>query len=108
MAADVLVADPDGDRPGDPVDLEQQDVERVRALPAQPLAGVVLSPDVIRAQGIDDAGVLGREVVGDLGPGADPDAVRLRDAAVLKQRPRWRLLVRPDALLEGAPELRMV
>ena len=48
------------------------------------------------------------EVVGDLGPGAEPDAVGLGDAAVLEQRPRRRLLVGPDALLERAAQLRVV
>ena len=48
------------------------------------------------------------EVVGDLGPGADPDPVGLRDAAVLEQRPRRRLLVGPDALLERAAQLGVV
>ena len=59
-------------------------------------------------EGLDDAVVVGREVVGDLGPGADPDAVGLRDAAVLDQRPRRRLLVGPDALLERAAQLGVV
>ena len=44
----------------------------------------------------------------DLGPGADPDPVGLRDAAVLDQRPRRRLLVGPDALLERAAQLGVV
>ena len=48
------------------------------------------------------------EVVGDLGPGADPDPVGLRDAAVLEQRARRRLLVGPDALLERAAQLGVV
>ena len=47
-------------------------------------------------------------MVGDLGPGADPHPVGLRDPAVLEQRPRRRLLVGPDTLLEGAPKLGMV
>ena len=50
----------------------------------------------------------GREVVGDLGPGPDPHSVGLRDPAVLKQRARRRLLVGPDTLLEGAPQLGVV
>ena len=50
----------------------------------------------------------GVEVVGDLGPGADPHPVGLRDPAVLEQRARRRLLVGPDALLEGAPQLGVV
>ena len=48
------------------------------------------------------------EVVGDLGPGADPHAVGLGDAAVLDQRPRRRLLVGPDTLLERAAQLGVV
>jgi hypothetical protein len=47
-------------------------------------------------------------VVGDFGPGAQTDPVRLRDAAVLDQRPRGRLLVGPDTLLERATQLGMV
>ena len=42
---------------------------------------------------------------GHLGPGADPHAVGLRDAAVADQRVRRRLAVGPHALLEGAPQL---
>ena len=48
------------------------------------------------------------DVVGDLGPGAQADAVGLGDAAVLEQRFRRRLLVGPDALLERAAQLRVV
>ena len=59
-------------------------------------------------QRLDHPVVLGREVVGDLRPGADPDPVGLGDAAVLEQSPRGRLLVGPDALLEGAAKLGMV
>ena len=44
----------------------------------------------------------------DLGPGAQPDPVGLGDAAVLEQRPRRRLLVGPDTLLEGAAQLGVV
>ena len=47
-------------------------------------------------------------MVGDLGPAAQPDPVGLGDAAVLDQRAGRRLLVGPDALLEGAPQLRMM
>ena len=53
-------------------------------------------------------GIVGRPVVGHLGPGADPHAVGLRDAAVLQEGAGRRLLVRPDALLEGAAQLGMV
>ncbi len=58
-----------------------------------------------RRQRLDYAVIVGREVIGDLGPGPDPDPVGLRNAAVLEQRPRGRLLVGPDALLEGATKL---
>ena len=108
VAAVVLVADADRDRPRDPVDPQQQHVERVAPLPAQALARVVGRPDVEGARPVDDPRVVGLEVVGDLGPGADADAVGLRDAAVLQQGPRRRLLVGPDALLERAPQLRVV
>jgi hypothetical protein len=47
-------------------------------------------------------------VVGHLGPGPDPDAVRLRDPAVLDQGPRGRLLIGPDAFLERAAQLGVV
>ena len=47
-------------------------------------------------------------MVGHLGPGAQPDAVGLGDATVLDQGLRRRLLVGPDALLEGATQLRVV
>ena len=49
-----------------------------------------------------------RDVVGHFGPGAQPDAVGLGDAAVLDQRLRRRLLVGPDALLERAAQLGVV
>src|SRR5829696_2975923 len=77
-------------------------------LPGKPLVGVVGGPDVEWAQGLDDPVILGREVVGDLGPGPDPDPVGLGDAAVLEQRPRRRFLVRPDPLLERPAELGMM
>ena len=41
----------------------------------------------------------------DFGPGAQPDTVGLGDATVLDQGLRRRLLVGPDALLEGATQL---
>ena len=47
-------------------------------------------------------------MIGDFGPGAQADAVGLGDAAVLDQRPRRRLLVGPDTLLEGASQLGVV
>jgi len=47
-------------------------------------------------------------VVGDLGPGADADAVRLRDAAVARQRVGGRLGIGPHALLESAAQLGLV
>ena len=47
-------------------------------------------------------------MVGHLGPAAQPDAVGLRDAAVLEQRRGRRLLVGPDALLERAAQLRVM
>ena len=63
---------------------------------------------MVGRQRLDHTVVVGGEVIGDLGPGADPDPVGLRDAAVLEQRPRGRLLVGPDALLESATELRVM
>ena len=53
-------------------------------------------------------GSLGLEVVGDLRPGADAHAIGLRDAAVLQQGPRRRLLVGPHALLERPAKLGVV
>ena len=107
-AAVVLVADPDRDRARDAVDPQQQDVQRVAPLPVEPLLGVVGGPDVEGREAVDDARVGDRDVVGDLGPGAQADAVGLGDAAVLDQRPRRRLLVGPDTLLEGAAQLGVV
>src|SRR3954452_14364519 len=104
----VLVLDPHGDRARDSVYPEQEDVQRMTALPRQSLLCVVGRPDVEGRQRLDHPMVVGREVIGDLGPGADPNPVGLRDAAVLEQRPRGRLLVGPDALLEGTTQLRVV
>src|SRR5215207_7230555 len=78
------------------------------ALPAQPLLRVVLRPHVVGRERVDDPRIVGLEVIGDLGPGADPDPVGLRDAAVLKQGTRRRLLVGPYTLLERAAQLGMV
>ena len=47
-------------------------------------------------------------VLVDLGPGADPDPVGLRDAAVLDQRLGRRLAVGPHAFLERAAQLGVV
>jgi hypothetical protein len=87
---------------------EEQDVQRMGPLPREPLLGVIGGPDVEGRERLDHAVIVGREVIGDLGPAADPHPVGLRDAAVLEQRPRGRLLVGPDALLEGAAKLGMV
>ena len=43
-------------------------------------------------------------MTGDLGPGADADAIGLRDAAVARQRVQRRVAVRPHALLERAAQ----
>ena len=70
---------------------------------------VVGRPHVERRHtALDHAVVIGGEVIGDLGPGSDPYTVGLGDAPVLEQRPRGRLLVGPDALLEGATKLWMM
>src|SRR3954447_8586849 len=47
-AAEVLVADLDRHRPRDPVGAQQDHVERMAALPPQPLLGVVRGPYVVR------------------------------------------------------------
>ena len=74
-------------------------------LPVQPLLGVVGGPDVVRRQRVDGPRI-GDQVAGrNLGPGTDPDAVGLGDAAVLDERLGRRLVLRPDALLERAAEL---
>ena len=104
----VLGADLDGDGAGDAVHPQQQDVQGVAALPVESLLGVVRSPDVEGRELVDDTWIVDSHVVGHLGPAAQPHAVGLRDAAVLEQRPRWRLIVGPDPLLEGAAQLRMV
>ena len=80
----------------------------VAPLPVQPLLGVVGGPDVEGGELIDDARVVDREVVGHLGPAAQANPVGLWDASVLEQRPRRWVLIGPDALLEGSPQLRVV
>jgi hypothetical protein len=80
-------------------------VERVTALPAQPLARVVRAPDVVGRQRVDAARVGDQVARRDLRPRPDPHAVGLRDAAILRQRPGRRLAVGPDALLERARQL---
>src|SRR5919198_5419507 len=107
-AAVILVADADGDRARDPVDPQEQDVKRIAALPAQALVSVVLRPHVEGGEAVDDARVARLEVVGHLRPRADAHPIGLRDAAVLEQRPRRRLLVRPHPLLERAAQLGVV
>src|SRR3954454_6233581 len=107
-AAVVLVADADRDRARDPVDPQQQHVQRVTPLPGEPLFGVVRRPDVIRRKRVEAAAVVDRHMVDDFGPGAQENAVGLGDAAVLEQRFRRRLLVGPDTLLERAAQLRVV
>ena len=106
--AGVVTAHADRDRPRDAVRAQEHDVERVARLPAQALLRVVRRPDVERRELADDARVGDREVAGDLGPGADADAVRLRDAAVARERAGGRVAVGPHALLEGAAQLRHV
>ena len=59
-------------------------------------------------RGVDDPRVGHLVVLVDLGPGPDPDTVGLLDAAVLDQRLGRRLAVGPDALLERAPQLRVM
>ena len=59
-------------------------------------------------QRVDDPRVGHLVVLVDLGPGPDPHAVGLLDAAVLDQRLGRRLAVGPDALLERAPQLGVV
>src|SRR2546421_4555955 len=107
-AAVVLVLDADGHRPRNSVDPEEEDVQRMPALPGETLLRVIRGPDVERGERLNDPVIVGGEVIGDLGPGTNPDPVGLRDAAVLEQRPGGRLLVRPDTLLEGPAELGMV
>ena len=51
----VLVAHLDGDRPRDPVGPQQDHVQRVPALPGQPLLGVIGRPHVERRQRVDRA-----------------------------------------------------
>ena len=60
------------------------------------------------AERVDDPRVGDLVVLVDLGPGPDPHAVGLLDAAVLDQRLGRRLAVGPDALLERPAQLRVV
>src|SRR4051794_22072184 len=107
-AAAVVVADLDRHRPRYAVGAQQQHVQRVAALPGQPLLGVVRRPHVEGRQLLDGATVRHGPGPGDLGPRADSHAVGLMDPAVLRERMRRRLALGPDALLEGAPELGLV
>jgi hypothetical protein len=77
-------------------------------LPFEPLLGVVGRPDVVGRKGVDGARIRDQVARRDLGPGPDADPVRLRDAAVLQQGAGGRIAVRPDTLLERAPELGQV
>ena len=101
----VLVADPHRDRARNAMDPQQQDVERVTTLPGEPLLGVIRSPDVVRREVVEGAAIFDRDVIGHLRPGAQPHSVGLGDAAILDQSFRRRLLVGPDALLEGTTQL---
>src|SRR5829696_5094059 len=107
-AAAVVVADADRHGPRDAVRAQQEHVERMPALPGEPLLGVVGRPHVERRQRLDGAAVGDRPRAGDLGPGADAHALGLGDAAVDGQRVCGRLAVGPDALLEGTAQLRLV
>src|SRR4051794_21107682 len=107
-AAAVVVADLHGHGPRDPVGAEQQHMERVVALPRQPLLGVVRRPDVEGRELLHRTAVRDGPGARDLRPRADAHAVGLMDAAVLRQRMRRRLALGPHALLEGAAELRLV
>jgi hypothetical protein len=78
------------------------------ALPRQALLGVVGRPHVERRQRVDRAAVGDRPRAGDLGPGADADAIGLRDPAIARQRVGGRLAVGPHALLQRAPQLGLV
>ena len=104
-AALILGPDLDGHRTRDPVGAQHDHVQRVAPLPGQPLLGVVAGPDVVRRQGVDRARIGDQVARRHLGPGPDPHAVGLRDAAVLDQRLGGRLAVGPHALLERALEL---
>src|SRR5437763_2946475 len=103
-----VVADLDGDGARDAIRAKQQHVQRMAAPPGEALLRVVGGPDVVRGERVDDPRIGDRPVMGDLGPRADAYAVRLRDAAVARQRVGGRLGVGPYALFEGAPELRLV
>src|SRR5215212_1685923 len=104
-AAAELVAHLHGDRARDAVGAQQHDVQRMTALPRQPLLGVVARPHVERRQGVDHAGIGDRPVVGDLRPRTDAHAVGLRDLAIAPERMQRRVALGPDALLERAQQL---
>jgi hypothetical protein len=107
-AAVVLGPDLHGHRPRDPVRAQHHHVQRVAALPGEPLLRVIGGPHVVGRQGVDRPRV-GDQVAGrHLGPRADPHPLGLRDAAVLEQRLRRRLVVGPHALLERPGELGQV
>src|SRR6185312_14721784 len=70
--------------------------------------GVVRRPHVEGGESVDAAGVDDREVVGDLRPGPDPNAVRLRHRGARDEAVHRRLAVAPHALLERAAQLGLV
>src|SRR3954451_2309761 len=104
----VVVANAHRHRARDPVRAQQQHVERMPALPREALLRVVGRPHVERRQRVERAPVGDRPRAGDLGPGTDAYAIRLRDAAVHRDRAARRLAVRPHALLQRPPELRVM
>src|SRR5215208_5926247 len=104
-AAVVLGPDLHGHRPRDPVRAQHHHVQRVAALPGEPLLRVVGGPHVVGRQRVDGSRIRDQVARRDLRPGANPDPLRLRDPAVLEERLGGRLVLGPDALLEGAREL---
>src|SRR3954466_7966956 len=107
-AAEVLVTDLHGHGPRDAVGAQEDHVERVAALPGEPLLRVVGRPHVVRRQRVDAARVRDQVGRGHLRPCADPHAVGLRNPTGRVEVRRQRLTVRPHALLERATELRAV
>src|ERR671930_379436 len=77
-------------------------------LPGKALLGVVRGPDVVRRQSVNTARIGDQIARGHLGPGANANALGLSHIAVPEQRPRRRLAIRPDALLQRPRQLRLV
>jgi hypothetical protein len=87
---------------------DQGKVERIAAAPAEASLGVSGCPHVERGEVTDNAPVVDRPLLDDLGPCADANAVGLGEVALRGDFDGGRLAFGPDAFLHRAFELRLV